>query len=102
MFVAIYLPVLPPNKTESPARKGFLTEDDGWKYITTQELCRSCRIRREAALQNKTCVDIDPLWPYDEDEIEYEPDEWPACTCEWEVLPESALSDETLNEIKNV
>lgn len=75
-FTAVYLPALPPHK-EDPSRSGFASEDEAEKYLFTQ-MCSTCRGERQRFEDG--VVD-------DDHESETYAEQWPACACEWLVVP---------------
>lgn len=96
MYVAIYLPVLPPNKPQDPSRKGFPTENSAWEYVFSN-LCSMCKEVREAALSGRT------EWvANDKDYGSYPPTLYPACCYEWEVVEGNDLEKEELENIISI
>jgi len=93
MFVACYLPVLSPNQTEDPSRKGFKTKKDAWKYVFSQ-MCNMCKNVRQNALNGETSNSKED-W---EDGLE-PPNLYPACTCEWAVCTEQEIDSVELEKL---
>src|ERR1700733_8697123 len=72
---AIYLPARPTGKTD-PSRSGFSTKELAQEYVFSQ-MCGGCKNSRNRFM-NGEFTDLD-----DEDPCM----EYPACSCEWAVLP---------------
>lgn len=100
MYAAIYLPVLPPNMTQSPSRKGFLNKDSAWEYVFSN-LCSMCKKSRQRALDGEVWENNISEWYKNEENDGCEPPTlYPACTYEWEVIDENEL--ENLENIINI
>ena len=96
MFVACYLPVLPPNMIEDPSRKGFKTESDCWEYVFSQ-MCDLCKQVRQNALLGKT-VNLKENWVNGLEP----PTLFPACSCEWNVASEDEIDSDQLEKMKEI
>lgn len=93
MFVALYMPAMPPGR-KPKSRKGFETEDAAWSYAL-QNMCLSCIEERLCAITKQ------PYRYSDDSEWDHDPDLWPACSCEWEVLDYENFLIEELTDIED-
>lgn len=82
MFIALYLPALPPN-TKNPSVSGFQSEKCAWDFVYSQ-MCDGCKKERQLALKSK--------------KLKY--DEHPGCAYEWEVIDSKNLSNNEIKEIE--
>jgi hypothetical protein len=80
-YTAQYQPMRSEGQSD-PSRSGFTSEDAAWDYVYTQ-MCTGCRDERRIALLGK---DSEEYKAYT-DAGRWEPSEYPACSCEWMVLP---------------
>jgi hypothetical protein len=93
MFVALYLPSLPPNSTREPSIAGFATEKCAYDYVYSQ-MCRGCKEERQAALDGVT--EWDTFVDDDGFTHSHEPSLYPGCACEWDVISEDKFTAEEL------
>lgn len=87
-FSAIYLPALPLGR-EDPSRSGFATEEEAEAYLFSK-MCGDCKKQRQ--------LFVDGVEETGDEEYSERPDSWPACACEWLVLPTDKANG-TLSEL---
>ena len=73
-WAAIYLPML-NNGQMDPSRHNFESKQKAEEYMFSC-MCRECQAERQRAIDGAQDPDGD-----------HEDSAWPACTCEWLVLP---------------
>jgi hypothetical protein len=90
-FTALYLPKREPGKPD-PSRSGFATTQEATDYMFTQ-ICSTCKEQRR-----KFFASEQPHYDSDDWNPNIEPEEWPACTCEWLILPTDKVGAEDMWE----
>lgn len=88
-WTALYVPARPPGKPD-PSRYDLETKEAAMEYMLSQ-MCSDCQESRRRALDGTS----DP----ENEDHDYDM-EWPACACEWEVLPTQKYAQcESLDDV---
>lgn len=89
-WAAVYLPTGVPDRPD-PTKLDFDNETAALDYVYSS-MCRDCKEGRQRILDGTS--DPDNIHDHQFDSL------WPACACEWEVLPtESYARCEGFNDI---
>ncbi len=98
MYIALYLPAKSPSEPD-PSRKGFATEKEAEDYMVSN-MCETCKEEREIFFKGKKSKEYKKFVKNGSEN--WEPCEYPPCSCEWSVRKESEYEKNFLSKIKNI